>query len=345
MRSALSFVALALAVSFAAAAPARAEFETPVPSPGAPPEDKGGWSGALRVFFGSNSNTQYFNDFLNPAVEQSSLFSGVSGTLTYSQQVSSGWTVGVTASVEALNFHEGSNAPLWNSASDYSFYTAGIAVFARGQVSLNGQPATLSGTLSYRIEDAPDVRGVGSETLSADISLATKFRNGWDASVMAQIARQDFDTGFAGFDPASVRDGKYHALSATIGRAVPLAFVTRLSGTLGVDGYNADGNNWSYDGWFVKATADLYFAPRVQGSLSLSRAEKDYDGDFVSLGYITPPGRVDQTIDAVEFGLRYNRQRGQTLDASIRHERAGSNSGEFTGDRTIFSLGYTWVLQ
>jgi len=91
--------------------------------------------------------------------------------------------------------------------------------------------------------------------------------------------------------------------------------------------------------------ADFVITPRTFGSLSLNRAWKTYDGDFTSLGYVPPPGREVQTVTGAGVEIKHLVRDGQTVDVSVHYEALDSNDSNFTADRTIWAVGYTWVLK
>jgi len=199
----------------------------------------------VRTFFGGNTNTQYFNDFLDPPVEQASSFAGISATAGYVATAPGGLRYGVELRGDALwNFNDDA-APGFDSPSDYSFQAGELALFVARPFDTAAGPGEASSILRYRLEDAASVDGVGSATLSLDLAVQAPLGGGWDGGLTLSFAQQDFDTGFDAFDPASVRDGRYRSLTASLGRAVAFGPVYRVDIGLGLDGYDADGANWT----------------------------------------------------------------------------------------------------
>lgn len=318
------------------AAPVWADFEAP-----ARPDIASAFAAQshfkIRTFIGHDTNIPFLNDHVlatNP--DPAGLLYGVTLEGGFSQTSASGWHLGGVVRADLVNY-EGDGF-----VDDYDQTTLSFTGVARREFQSGNVPGVFTTTLGLRRESTRNVAGVGGffATLSGDVTLDPAGPLSWGAT--ATISSEDFDSTWVA-NPSGARDGTFTSLIGHLGWDVNAGPLYEVVARAGLQRYNADGPDYSYDGYLVGLDTKWAFAPRLSGQLGVTYTDRDYDGDFTAIPWFTAPGRENQQVTTINGRLIYQLARNRAVDFSLRYEQARSNSSQFEGDRTVAAIGYTVV--
>jgi hypothetical protein len=317
---------------------AEAGFETPVPPDDLiTPIDADEWQCAARVraFVGYDTNVQYYNDFLmQPDTE--GFLGGITLYTSAERRMGSGFSIGGAFRGDLIGYTGGDN-------DTYNHYTIQPSVFVKHQRQLaGGTDVTLLGAYSFTKTQAKDWEGIDSNGHQLVAKSTFDVPGPLAFFVAGTLAVADYDI-FAG-DPLSDRDGVFGEIAAGASYDVMGVYLRKLSGRIGFQKNDADGENWSYEGFIVAGEADFHIFGPLHGTVGASYASRDYVGDFTSQGF-TPPGRENQQVTTLTGRLIWYITPTHTADLGIKHEIVDSNSDEFTGSKTAVTAGLTIKLK